>query len=1023
MSNYKVIHEGELTAPGNEVHNKAFNNQQTLGEGFRWKQRDAQIPGFGAYVMPTWLGYPISLELTPTLYPQFAVGVRRDATVPSPVAPVQPVGVPVPKVLQNPADPKVPALPAPAVPAVAPKVPAPIKPVAPKVYARYTIRLYFQINGALDIGAGISHPIYEALIEGLEESGQQFGLREYLQTKFKIPASSVAAIKRWPNVRLAFDSGGWYNGQLPDPKQLEQFVGTGNVDTSRIGSAFAGVGQAVAMVNQFNGDLLRNIAFIFNTAGNAYGVYVPALDQAIENEKTKTLLRGKGCIVKDLPNGAFTAQPQDPAKFSPQQVQQEIDNIESNLKTQGGHAFGVNMNKVLESARQDESQLQVKTSKDFEFLAILHLGETMSHEATHAKGHQDEGAPTSTQQSFIQWALPKIDVERKQLWLSENQGADPNQYIPIQIANSMRHANWYRQLLQKLAFSDRGFPSGGASQNRFKNQSGKPPARSEGAVPSWAGMFWKGPHAAIENMLGQTMVEGEYSNKDSIEKRMRLERRKSRNEKLDPDALTTELISGDHKPTEAYSSTEKLLEDQRPKPMILSADNSLVKIAEVGSVWENVGWLQNLDLGQRERMKSGPEIDDDLATNQDEARKDDRVKSIKQGPRYNPEYPDEGGTRGMFNSLWYEPRFEPELWDNMADERTRTSPGSRFSSQNFDHARKLADFLLEAMQQVQEKIASKTFKGTRFLASTGITDAIEQYFQGFQGFRVLSFPLEGERAGVWIASDQVPDDLLQKAEDFATGKDCNEATIGIFDDITGLSQYKQQAIDEIISSAKQLCQANGFQMIYIVGGYPRSLVLGERTMEIRDLDFASPSPDECLKLGGLLAAELGADPEFLHRTLTMTWNHRGIKCDFRGKQASLIDRELFREGRIPTTALNIDIYSRDLTINMLIYNLADGKIYDVTKRSVKDIEAGVLQTYFPASASVENNPLIILRVLKYANRYRRFAIATELEQAIRQNIGRLSELDEKRRSRGISDILREGRVSGEALLKQYGIEQ
>jgi tRNA nucleotidyltransferase/poly(A) polymerase len=85
------------------------------------------------------------------------------------------------------------------------------------------------------------------------------------------------------------------------------------------------------------------------------------------------------------------------------------------------------------------------------------------------------------------------------------------------------------------------------------------------------------------------------------------------------------------------------------------------------------------------------------------------------------------------------------------------------------------------------------------------------------------------------------------------------------------------------------------------------------------------------------------------------------------------------------------------------------------------LNAHVLNTFFDANASVAANPLIILRALKYACRYEGFTIDPSLQQAMKANIDKLPELGEDRIAKGISDILREGKVRGEQLLAEYGV--
>ena len=145
--------------------------------------------------------------------------------------------------------------------------------------------------------------------------------------------------------------------------------------------------------------------------------------------------------------------------------------------------------------------------------------------------------------------------------------------------------------------------------------------------------------------------------------------------------------------------------------------------------------------------------------------------------------------------------------------------------------------------------------------------------------------------------------------------------------------------------------------------------------------------------------------------------------DFRGKSNLIETRDLMRENHIQTTPLNLDIYSRDLTINMMIYSLEDGRVYDVTKQANADLHAKILRTYFDAESILPRNPLIILRVLKYANRYG-FTIDPALDKALLKYKDLLFDgrFHAQRLVYGLNDILREGKTDGLKKIKAYGLE-
>ena len=808
-------------------------------------------------------------------------------------------------------------------------------------------------------------------------------------------------------IKLAFQPGGnWYNGALPNPKELEKYVGGGNVDASQLQSTFGGVGKALQLVNAFDASLLRSIAFIFNTSGNAYGVYVPAMDDAINREKAKTILKGKGYLVNEMPNGDFTAQSKD-GNVPGEQIQREIQSIEANLKSQGGHMFGINMNRVLESAKADMAKVQQKTSQDFEFLATIHLGETMAHEATHAQGHSDEAAPQGKQLAFVEAVTrpgSPLQQERMQLWLSENKdkGASPDQYIPLQATGGLAYAS--AVTMKKKA-------QHGA---QFTHQA---PQR-EGGIAPWAGMFWNEQGKPIETMLGKTHHPDQYK-KDSIEMRMRRQRQENIDERPDLSQTTEVLLEEGRRHSEAYSAMETLMEDRRPKPLVLpqeapaktAATRLPIRTAysDDDGLDEAFGWMNNLDLPISERVIDEPRQNDTLSFDWDK---------MPEVTRYNPEY----DHRGVFYQV-FEPRFEPETWENMVQDRSSTSPARRFAAKV-----QSAGFITGLLKLAVGGILTGKFQATRFLISSSLLRSVEQLFNDEQTVAHILQPVGKHKKStvypVWVSSPDVTDEKIFLAERYVLGEDESEMSATTFDEITNLGKIKKAAIGEILAKSKEIIQHNGLQGVYLVGGFPRSLAMGDEWSNIRDLDFSSAWPEECVKLGGLLAEALGVKHhEYYHRTMTMTWVWRGIKCDFRGYEAPRFARDLLREKNLPVTPLNLDVFSRDLTVNMLVYDLKDSKVYDVTKESVRDLKGKVLRTYFEPDKVLPQNPIVILRTLKYAARYD-FTIDPKLSESMKSHAGLLFKtVTPDRLEKGLEDILREGKSKGKKLIEEYGLQK
>jgi len=177
--------------------------------------------------------------------------------------------------------------------------------------------------------------------------------------------------------------------------------------------------------------------------------------------------------------------------------------------------------------------------------------------------------------------------------------------------------------------------------------------------------------------------------------------------------------------------------------------------------------------------------------------------------------------------------------------------------------------------------------------------------------------------------------------------------------------------------------------VYIVGGYPREVAMGLSISSVKDLDFSGAWRNQSQKVGGLLAERLGiTDVKIFHRTGTLSFVYKDVKVDFKGNFSPVEVRKEMREQGIPTTPLNMDIYNRDFTINMLIYNVLTKKIHDVCKCSMEDIKGKLIQTFFSANNIVQQNPIIILRALKYKIRHG-FDIDPELHIAMKRHRGLL----------------------------------
>ena len=75
-----------------------------------------------------------------------------------------------------------------------------------------------------------------------------------------------------------------------------------------------------------------------------------------------------------------------------------------------------------------------------------------------------------------------------------------------------------------------------------------------------------------------------------------------------------------------------------------------------------------------------------------------------------------------------------------------------------------------------------------------------------------------------------------------------------------------------------------------------------------------------------------------------------------------------------------DAFRRDLTINSLFYNINDGVVEDMTGRGMDDLKRGIVTTPLPPLTTLLDDPLRVLRSVRFAARLR-FGMAESLRDA------------------------------------------
>jgi len=170
-------------------------------------------------------------------------------------------------------------------------------------------------------------------------------------------------------------------------------------------------------------------------------------------------------------------------------------------------------------------------------------------------------------------------------------------------------------------------------------------------------------------------------------------------------------------------------------------------------------------------------------------------------------------------------------------------------------------------------------------------------------------------------------------------------------------------IDDINAVAKDL------QMkLYVVGGFSRDLVSGHGITDDTDLDVTEANGN-AFDLAFFVAAKYGlSDPvvyESSGTALVTLSSGRPVEFHNAFHNVPHIIDQLYSMG-IEPTPLNKDIYSRDFTINTLLFDPDSGEIIDITGKGISDIEDKILRTPISPKKTLARSPKNILRGIRFA---------------------------------------------------------
>jgi len=830
--------------------------------------------------------------------------------------------------------------------------------------------------------------------------------------------------------KTAEDFAGFHPEQIPD--EAPRSLGTSFVDVSRLKNYFSRVDEAVALVNSYNSSYLKDVAYVFDfTKSGAYGVYIDKLSEAIKERRLELELEDMGYQVESE-NGEITAV--DPTgKRDANQISMDMKNASAKVGNMGGVAFGLNMQDIKNAVERDVSKnINVSSNDSVEFdpakkewLILINVAATIVHEAAHGLG-ADEGGAQQAEQSFLDSKMSEINQRYKSAYTG-----DPENYVPLQveISKAASNINWYKTAQYYLPDSFKEKPQGSDLTGRFPESN---IWSAQGRAP-WGMIAQESQGIPLEKKLGRQFMaplpEDLSQENDTIE--LQLKKINRDNEKFDPQDGIEQLLSMEHSEDLAYTTLEGLLDENRPKPlMLLTNQGKAAKTASNSKMIKEAttfGWMNNLEIsdgstipGLSDRVMSWEDADEDF--------KSDEKKNRTQS-RYNPSY-NSNGMYYVLNNI----RGWPYPADSASRDYKNIYPNSRAASSSLDVDKdgdvdyQDVSLIFKVLNKAKKRILNNEILSTRFISSGDIIPFITKIFKEDKFKIVVSEIKKHEDEdiySIWVCSSEVEEEEIKKAEKFLYEKyTLNQNSRELLEKLLGFNKSQEIIITEIIDTVRGICKKYGIQDVYLVGGCARDLYMGNPLGSVKDLDFSGAWANQSIKVGGLVAEELGvSNAKLYHRTMTLSFTYKGIKVDFKGNFSPVEIRAKMREERIPVTSLNSDIYNRDFTINMLVYDIFNKKIYDVSKEGFVDIKNGIIKTYFDPAYIIKQNPLIILRALKFKIRYG-FEIDPDLVNAIRDNVDLLlGKYPDERLIVGRESVKQEGHEKALALFDMFGLSK
>ena len=205
--------------------------------------------------------------------------------------------------------------------------------------------------------------------------------------------------------------------------------------------------------------------------------------------------------------------------------------------------------------------------------------------------------------------------------------------------------------------------------------------------------------------------------------------------------------------------------------------------------------------------------------------------------------------------------------------------------------------------------------------------------------------------------------------------------------MTRTQGYLDHAIFKLVGSTARELGVRAF----VIGGYVRDCFLG---IPNDDIDIVVEGSG--IALAEAVAAKCGAKVSVFRNFGTAMLKYRGMEVEFVGARKESYDRNS-RKPVVEDGTLEEDQLRRDFTINAMAFSLqADdyGALVDPFG-GIRDLAAGIIRTPLDPEQTYSDDPLRMLRAIRFATRLG-FTIVPESLDAMKRMAGRLKILSRER---------------------------